>query len=227
MVYVLGNDASHWNIWFVRNRLQELWDQGHRFLYIKVSQGISFEDPDWREIYQIATGIGFKVGPYHWVEWRVSGPIQAAWFWNIAKEADWDMPPLLDVEEKRGSKATNAARAKAVIFDTEELFGIAPIIYTSKSAWDEYVDTYVDNKLFVAHYTTRLQPLIPRKWEGRGWLIWQHKTTPIDTDRFNGSWEDFLEWIGEEVSPLPDLEARVQALEEGIQKIVGWIQNYE
>ena len=227
VVRLEGNDISHWNIAFARTKLQELWDQGHRFLYIKVSQGICFEDPDWREIYQIATDIGFKVGPYHWVEWRCSGPVQAAWFWNIAKEADWDMPPMLDVEEKTGSKVTNAARVKAVIFDTEELFGREPIIYTSKSAWDGYVDTYVENKLFVAHYTTRLQPLIPWKWEGRGWLIWQYTTVPIDTDRFNGTWEDFLEWIGEEPPPQTNLEARVAALEEKLQLIITWIQSYE
>jgi GH25 family lysozyme M1 (1,4-beta-N-acetylmuramidase) len=133
---------------------------------------------------------------------------------------------MLDVEEKTGFKATNAARVKAVIFDTEELFGREPIIYTSASAWNGYVDTYVENKLFVAHYTARSQPIIPWKWEGRGWLVWQFKTKPIDTDRFNGSWEDFLEWIGEDV-PLPsNLEARVQKLEGDVQKIVDWIQHY-
>ena len=226
MVYILGNDVSHWNIFFVRSKLQGLWDDGHRFLYIKVSQGVYFEDPDWREIHQIATDIGFKVGPYHWVEWRVSGPAQAAWFWNFAKDVDWDMPPMLDVEEKHGSKATNAARVKAVIFDTEELFGKAPIIYTSASAWNGYVDCYVENKLFVAHYTTRLQPLIAWKWEGRGWLIWQYKTVPIDTDRFNGTWDDFLEWIGEEAPPPSDLEERVYQLEESVQTIIDWIQSY-
>ena len=79
--------------------------------------------------------------------------------------------------------------------------------------------------MFTAHWTTRPQPLIPRKWEGRGWTMWQFAVNVVDRDRFNGNEEDFARWMGEDLPPS-DIEQRVAELEENVQLIVDWIQHY-
>lgn len=214
MVWIIGADRSHWN----DEDLQELWDQGYRFLYIKVSEGTGFEDPAWRETHKQAVAIGFKVGPYHWLTPYLNATRQVAWHWNLIKDVDWDMPTMLDVEQHSTlSKSVYFARVKAFLFEIEDLSSREPIIYTSASKWNRYVDAYVPHKLMIAHYTTRPHPTLPRALAANGYWMWQFKTRPVDTDRLNATWNEFLEWIEEE--PEPTIEERVMAIEE-------WIENH-
>jgi len=228
MVYVLGGDISHWN----EPDFRQLWEEGYRFLYIKISEGTNWTDPSWKAHVAIATSIGFKVGPFHYFLPMLNGTAQAGYFYSEAQSQIWDMPPMIDVEEPQvyawtGTKEVYAARIKACLGEVYSLFGWRGIVYTSKYKWDTYVDTYVEEDLMVAHWTARDQPLIPVKWEGRGWKIWQYKITPIDTDRFNGSGEDFLRWLGEDVPPVPgDLEERIIVLEDKVDKIIAWAQSF-
>jgi len=229
-VYVLGSDVSHWNIDNIRAKLQGLWDEGYRFLYIKVTEGTAFEDPEWKNIYAIAKDIGFKVGPYHYFLPMVQGFSQGRWFWQIAQQVEWDMKPMLDVEEpghysQYPSKSVYASRVKTCLYQIAEDFLQKAIVYTSKHKWDTYVDTYVEEELFVAHWTTRPQPLIPRTWEGRGWTMWQFGIVgALDRDRFNGTWDEFLLWLGEDV---PDLTGRVEALEAKVAKLEAWAKSFD
>jgi len=236
--YLLGGDSSHWNIDYIRHHLRDLWDQGYRYLYIKVTDGDVWEDPEWQNIYRIAKRIGFKVGPYHYFHPTKNGIRQAAWFYNCAMDQTWDCPPALDVEEPNvietvPSKPIYGARVKACLQEIEELFGKRPIVYTSAYKWNTYVDVYVPNDLWVAHYTTRPEPLLPRTWQsGRGWTFWQYTTTPIDTNRFRGDWNEFLGYIGEEEEeptpqPPSDLEQRIEKLEADTKAIKEWITSYD
>jgi lysozyme len=213
-VFVLGADVSHWNEY----DLVDLWNAGYRFLYIKVTDGDWFVDPKWREWYDRATQIGFKVGPYHYFRPEINGALQAELFFETASEVEWHMKPMLDVEERYDgvpSPPVYAARVKNTLYEIEARFGRKPIVYTSKYIWDTFVDTYVENELFVAHWTTRPEPLIPEDWEGRGYTIWQFGVEVIDRDRFRGDAEEFAAWIQdiEVPDPVDTLEKRVAYLE--------------
>ena len=227
MIYVLGSDISHHNETNLRAKLQTIKDEGYKYVYIKVSEGTGWVDHAWRSNKALAERMGFKVGPYHWLSPHASGIVQAAHHYNQIKDELWNMKPMLDVEESySGSKSVYAARVRAFSNELQDLQGDLCIIYTSKSKWDQYVDTYVPNELFVAHWTTRPQPVIPRKWEGRGYKMWQFMIeSGLDRDRFNGTWEEFLRWMGE-TPPVGDLEARVADLELEIQELKDWIHSY-
>lgn len=80
-------------------------------------------------------------------------------------------------------------------------------IYTSRSRWHEIMGgAYLtDRKLWVAHYTTALYPLLPVGWDS--WWLWQYTSSGrldgyagnLDTNRFYGDDADFAAWIGGEV----------------------------
>jgi lysozyme len=236
-MYVYGLDLSHWN-WrpTLGDELESFYDRGYRWVYIKVSEGTTFVDPHWAEIKAVAESIGYFTGPYHWMKPTLNGASQAQHFHNVANGAQWHMKPMLDVEESYNNKIVYAARTRNCLNEISQLFGEMAIVYTSKSRWEQYVDTYVAEELFVAHWTTRPQPLIPRQWEGRGWKVWQYGIFEnLDNDRYNGDLADFLQWVGQPPPPPNgDLEARVltleqeaEVLEEDFQEIDDWIKSYE
>ena len=117
------------------------------------------------------------------------------------------------------TKEAFSARLRACLLETEQLWGKRPIIYTSKSKWEQLVGSVVwasAYDLWVAHYTTAPIPLIPGDWAGKGWKFWQYTSTPLDQNRFDGDLSKFLEYIGATPPPPPgggELEVRVQKLE--------------
>ena len=237
MVYVLGSDLSHWNFNQIRQKLQALWDEGYRFVWIKVSEGTGFEDPNWQEIKAIAEEIGFLTGPYHYFLPTISGIAQGGHFFSVARKAEWVLKPVLDVEEPghyawTGTKTIYGARVKGCLGEIHDLFEKRALVYTSKNKWDTYVDVYVEEELFVAHWTSRLTPLIPRKWEGRGWTVWQFMVKTVDRDRFKGSWEEFLRWVGMAPNPgdleeqIFELQQEVAAQKRQLEVISKWIRSY-
>ena len=228
MIYVLGSDISHHNETNLRAKLQTIKDEGYKYVYIKVSEGTGWVDHLWVEAKALAESMGFKTGPYHWLSPNSNGAVQAAHHYNQIRDVHWDMKPMLDVEESySGSKSVYATRVKNFSNEMEDLHGTLCIIYTSKSRWDTYVDAYVPNELFVAHWTTRPQPVLPRTWESRGYRVWQFMIEGgLDRDRFNGTWEEFLLWIGE-APPVGDLKERVVDLEAQVAEQIAWARSFD
>jgi len=87
-------------------------------------------------------------------------------------------------------------------------------IYTSRSRWHEIMGgAYLtDRKLWVAHYTTASSPLMPVGFDS--YWLWQHTSSGrldgyagnLDMNRFGGSEQEWLAWIGEEEEPEPEPE---------------------
>lgn len=225
MIYVLGLDVSHW-----QNNVdwQALWDEGYRFVFIKVSQGYNHEDSRWLEHYHAARAMGFIVGAYHWFSPSINGIAQAGWFYSVIKDVEWDLPPVLDVEEKSSlSTATYAARVRACINEIRDLWQRQPMIYTSASKW-KYTGnmTIADVYWWVAHWTTRSSPTLPANCPG--WTVWQFACDKYDRNRFNGTYNDLLEFINQAPPPPPNdvLELRVTMVEAMVDKIVAWARSF-
>ena len=215
-----GNDTSHWTYPTDWDKWENL---GFIFTYIKVSEGTTWVDWRWRKHYEEA--FEFFRGPYHYFRAAWNGAKQAQHMFETTKDVDWDMPPAIDVEQTNNlgfDKAVFAARLRNMLVETERLWGVRPIIYSSRSQWNRLVGSAVwapAYDLWVAHYTTVAVPLLPDDWKHKGYKLWQHTSRPMDLNRFAGDEEAFLQWIGQGTPPLPMPEHDHQILLPGIYEV--------
>ena len=169
-----------------------------------------WKDTAFDRHYQELTQRGVPCGAYHYI--IGNQPIQAqADAFNLAVGLkDTKLGCWIDVEDTR--EGTKLYRQQ--VLDYAELQPDMGI-YTSKNAWSvimggAYLST---RKLWVAHYTTASQPLLPTGWNS--WWLWQHTSTGrlagyagnLDTNRFNGDDADFAEWVGD--LPIPEPEPKL------------------
>ena len=118
----------------------------------------------------------------------------------------------LDVEIEGGADKLTATQVNAFVAELDRR-GIAwEGIYTSKHMWSQIFgnsNPYSHKRLWVAHYTTALTPLLPYGWN-KHWL-WQYSSTGrvggysgnLDMNRFGGSESEWAAWVGAEPQPVP------------------------
>jgi len=169
-----------------------------------------WKDSAFERHYQELSARGVPVGAYHYI--IGSQPIQAqADAFNAAVGLkDTKLGCWIDVEDTR--PGTRLYRQNVL-----DYAALQPDmgIYTSKGAWATIMGgVYLnDRKLWVAHYTTASQPLLPTGWNS--WWLWQHTSTGrlagyagnLDTNRFFGDDADFAEWVGD--LPIPEPEPKL------------------
>jgi GH25 family lysozyme M1 (1,4-beta-N-acetylmuramidase) len=200
---VLLLDISHW--------VRPVWTEWPEQVgvYMKVTQGTQFADVEWKNHYAEVVEAGKYTGPFHYFKVQNNGALQAEYMWNEIKDYDWDMRPVVDVERyyNQGySKAVFAARLRNCLLEIERLFGVRPMIYTSRSMWRELVGSTSwasAYDLWVAHYTSYPVPLIPDDWKGKGYRMWQFTSVPLDQNRFHGNHAEYLKWMGKDAPPPP------------------------
>ena len=213
-------DVSHW----VRPDWQAWLAAGYSAVYMKVAEGRSWEDNYWKRHYAAADG--FYKGPYLFFHGYRSGLEQASWFWSKAKVQPWDMRPVVDVEWYSGNRKADGTRAvsqaefarqlKSCLTKVEQLFGVQPMIYTSKTMWtwligyDPYFAKY---DLWTAHYTMAAEPWIPREWSK--YTLWQFIDRPIDQNRWQGTEAEFMQWMGKVATP-----PAIQVLQPGVYEVL-------
>jgi hypothetical protein len=111
----------------------------------------------------------------------------------------FDLPLVLDCELTRGKIPSDISENINNCADIVMDWGMArPIIYTRQGWWDNHTLPSPYWKLYdlwVASYTNRPQPTLPRDWSD--WLIWQYtskgngskygaSSKSIDLNRFSG-----------------------------------------
>jgi len=129
--------------------------------------------------------------------------------------------------------------------EVELALGRKPLIYTSPGFWQGLKGSALatwaaDYDLWVAHYTTKEQPIVPKPWTK--WTFWQYSSNGpgeamgmqskgLDMNRFNGDLLDYNEYIGvgeiykpEEPlipnePPNTDITQRLAALEDWARNI--------
>ena len=188
--YILGGDFSHWNVpdW------PGLAAAGHKFAYIKASEGIAWTDLRYAAHNRDATDVGLITGAYHYFRVAWPGAPQAAHFHDVAT-GPHVLPPAVDVEAINNAGFTQATardRLLECLKVTEDKFGIRPMIYTSGSKGVQLIGTAPwakDYDLWVADYGIDGKgggqgiPRLPTEWATTGFKIWQFTKTPLDQDR--------------------------------------------
>lgn len=156
---------------------------------------------------------GVPLGAYHYLIGSQSMSRQAVAFATILEGKQLTLGTWMDVEDIRSG--TRLYQNQVL-----EYASLVPDagIYTSRSRWHEIMGgAYLtDRKLWVAHYTTASQPLMPVGFSS--YWLWQYSSTGrldgyagnLDMNRFGGSEQEWLAWIGEEEEPEPEPEPEPQ-----------------
>ena len=117
-----------------------------------------------------------------------------------------DLPPALDVEVNDNKTASDIIQGIQVWTDVvSKALRCNPIIYTSAAFWDANLDgsdKFDQHPLWVAHYTSKPQPNIPRGFSS--YAIWQFSEEgsvggiggKVDLNRFNGTATDLRKLAG-------------------------------
>lgn len=177
------------------------WAEGKRFAYVKASEGTDYLNPHFEQQYDGSFQVGMIRGSYHFaLPDRSDGATQAQYF--VANGGGWSadgqtLPGVLDIEYNPYGSTCYGMSGTAMVdwilsfSDTyAELTGRWPVIYTSTRWWAQCTgntgDFSATNPLWVARYSDSVGEL-PHAWTVH--TIWQHTSTPLDQNLFNGSYD--------------------------------------
>lgn len=115
------------------------------------------------------------VGGYQVLDFRRDPIWQADMY--LASLVDTNLRPVLDAERYQHSiSKVNAYNARLWLEQVETHLGVKPMIYTRKYWWEANMGPYADwsseYPLWVANYTLRSKPLLPRQW--KDYALWQY-----------------------------------------------------
>jgi GH25 family lysozyme M1 (1,4-beta-N-acetylmuramidase) len=179
---------------------------------LRAAYGTS-KDIHFDQHYAELSARGVTLGAYHYLIGSQSMSRQAVAFATFLDGKQLTLDTWMDVEDIRSG--TRLYRNQVL-----EYAALVPDsgIYTSRSRWHEIMGgAYLtDRKLWVAHYTTASQPLMPVGFDS--YWLWQHTSSGrldgyagnLDMNRFGGSEQEWLAWIGEEEEPEPEPEPPVE-----------------
>ncbi|WP_414621477.1 glycoside hydrolase family 25 protein [Calothrix sp. CCY 0018] len=187
------------------------------FAFAKATEGGTYVDKVFATNWKRMKEAGMIRGAYHFFRPLKDAKQQAENF--LAQVGNTmeigDLPPVLDVEHypdkvaREWQQLSVNQRIKCVrewLEIVEKAKGVKPIIYTSPSFWQEYMNNLpvlTQYPLWLAHYTKQKPSVPANNWGGNGWTFWQYTENgtvagisgKVDRNRFNGSFENLVAFV--------------------------------
>ncbi|URZ15343.1 GH25 family lysozyme [Clostridium felsineum] len=134
------------------------WDaiksSGVQYVYLKATEGLTFNDSKMKEFYNGAKSVGLKVGFYHFLH-RNNPYMEAQHFINMISSFKADMKYMIDVEAQEFSNAGQNDTSTRVrqFYDYMQSKGYECAVYTYSSFYKELFDDRVKSlPLWLAEY---------------------------------------------------------------------------
>jgi lysozyme len=210
-----GIDVSHWQIPGSQQITDVIAQVAVVFAWIKVSQGATGRDARAAAHHRWLGQLGLKRGPYHFANTRWSAEANAQNFITAMGGLQWELRPVLDLEQNRGGLGPDALAVWAQRFCTvvEQATGVTPMIYTYASWFDSAVAAVqglLRYLLWVARYPNAYAGgAVPDDsvWSGpaRPWaraIVWQFSSA-ANLDRNLVESEDFAAIQSGATPPTP------------------------
>ena len=207
---VTGIDVSHYQGDIEWEYVQE--DLDITFAFIKATEGSGHVDKKFQENWTEAAKTDLYIGAYHFFSFDSKGKTQAENYIATVSNVERMLPPVVDVEYYK-NKASNPPDVDKVRKELdvllnmlEEKYGRKPIIYTTMSVYEKYINEYYNEyPLWIRN--TYYRPFLVKN---RQWLFWQYSEKGewpygteqekyVDCNVFAGSKETFLRYFGEGV----------------------------
>ena len=131
----------------------------YQFVFIKASEGKTYQDEAFARNYEGARDAGLKVGAYHFFRKNRTGEEQAANLLNVVKGKELDLPLVIDLEDDWGNGATMSRETalKRVLEMIEILDdkGYDVMIYTNLDGYGKYyMGMLGDHDLWLCSFTS-------------------------------------------------------------------------
>ncbi len=165
----------------------------YRYVFVKASEGITYQDADYAANISKARKAGLAVGSYHYYHSDDDATAQFANFSKTAVVLPNDLPPVVDIEELDENSAGDLHTELQRFLDLlEKSYGVKPIIYSGSGFANKYLNAFGSYPLWIAEYSVDA-PKIPAGWAS--WMFWQYSEDckiagvepALDCNRFNGS----------------------------------------
>ena len=161
------------------------------FVIIKATEGLTYTDPLLAEHINGASAKPIPWGAYHFFRPKDDAATQAEHF--LAATGHWQSPlrPILDIEVVDGVDSETLRKGvQTWIEQVTAARGCAPLIYASRTFYDDYLGEAFDSTAFwLAEYSGNL--VLPKS--RTDWLLWQYKqngrvagvSNAVDQNRLN------------------------------------------
>ena len=173
---VIGVDISEYQ---ADVDMQKLASQGISFVYMKATEGSSFEDSRFVQNWENAAACGMPAGAYQFFSFDSPGRMQAENFINRIGDLDGRLIPAVDVEfyadkrENQPDPAEVTAQLRDFLNALEAAYHVKPMIYCPREIYEKYIMGYFDE------YPRWIRSVYyPASFEaGVSWVIWQYCDT--------------------------------------------------
>jgi lysozyme len=151
---------------------QHLIKEGYTFVYIKATEGSSYQDPRYEQHTEAARKAGLQTGAYHFFRFKADGVVQAKLFLKQYLAYPHELPPVIDFETEgnryyKGSSALAITRLKDCINHIARAIGRRPIVYADYGTYKHYIgDTDLKVDYWIA--STGFEPEVDRM------IMWQY-----------------------------------------------------
>jgi lysozyme len=200
---------------------------GIEFVFVRVSDGTQYPDPEFATHWARAKGAGMLRGAYQYFR-PAEDPIAQAdlLLAQIGTPDPDDLPPVLDLEVSGGlapDAVISAVRTWLTRVGTA--IGRPPIVYAGLYSWPELTGgaDVTTSPLWVAQYTSAPCPDVPRPWTD--WQFWQTTATgsapgvanpgTLDLDVFAGTREDLIAFASAAPRPCGTLAPAGGVIDDG------------
>lgn len=209
-----GIDVSKWQGNMNWATAQPLID----YTIIKASEN-TWEDGKYAVNVDACLSLGIYYGVYHFCRPEYDWRAQAEFF---ADRVTGQLPAWADLETNGGLSPSQLERwLYNFVSAVEDRSGYSVGIYTRASFWNPYVarNAWCNlHPLWVARYNSYISdPGVPLDWDM--WHLWQWsadgngegskygaESNSIDKNRFNGTTEQLVDWIGDAPPVIPPID---------------------
>ena len=205
-----GFFVSYWQGVIAPEQWAALKNAGYSFVHIRASHGQK-KDPYFARNWDYAGAAGLLRSVWHYL--TPYEHAQAAFFRSIVGDRQPELGWYGDFEEG----ALTLTKCEQFLAALDNTFGIHAGVYTGPGWLDKRgTPNWSDRNLWVAHWTTEAEPLLPKTWSKarRTWEFWQYAggtwndivRANVCYDRFHGTAADLLENYGTQPElPRPQL----------------------
>ncbi len=196
---VHGIDVSKWQGDIDWNKVAQ---EGHKFAFIRVSDGLNYIDSKFPYNWSEARRVGIIRGAYQFFRPNLDADQQAQLLLDkMGALEEGDLPPVIDVEDTGGLSPTEVSNQVGKWINyVESRIGIKPIIYSGYYFWKDNVKSLAFGEYYLWEpwyndYQT-FCPTVPDPWTK--WTFWQWTSSgtvsgisgDVDRNIFDGNLDD-------------------------------------